>query len=165
MHEEHRDIIAKTFAEVLERQVFMFADPAGPEEFRDGKSRYLLARMSFSGPMDGSLSLAAPEALLPEFTSNFLGMEPEDDAMEERSRDALMELLNMVCGRMLTAIAGESPVFDLSVPEASFISAPEAAGLAGGPDALRFMVEDEPVFLLPSFRGRGVPPGPAAAES
>lgn len=160
MHESHRAIIAKTFAEVLERQVFMFADPAGPEEFLERGGRYLLARMSFAGPMDGVLTLAATDALLPELTSNFLGLPPGDEVMEEGSRDALMELLNMTCGRMLTAIAGEHPVFDLSVPAASFVPAEDAAALAGNPDALAFLVEGEPVLLIPELR-KGADPPPA----
>ena len=76
--------------------------------------------MTYSGGMTGSISLIVPDDVCPEIAANVLGKDPDDAIVAAQSADALKEVLNVLCGNILTAVAGESPVFDLSVPEGSF---------------------------------------------
>ncbi len=118
-NEEHLPVLTSVFGEVLERFAFMFADPADVEDvvFPDDPS--VQTHMTFRGQFGGRLSLLVPEAMAEELAANLLGVTPGDPDTQSKARDALKELLNICCGRLLTELAGASPVFDLSVPEVS----------------------------------------------
>ncbi len=74
------------------------------------------ARMGFRGPRTGTLTLRVASSMLPVLADNMLGESDADDA-REKGQDALRELLNMICGNVLTAWQGEETIFDLSPPE------------------------------------------------
>lgn len=152
--------IGRVFCEVLEKQAFMFADPAAPEDFDGADGEFLAATMGFRGEIEGRITLAVPKALLPEIAANFLGMDASDPFVAERSADACKELLNVTCGHMLTALRGEEPVFDLSIPRLSDADPGLMSAWARKPGALRFSVEGSPLLLMVGF---GAEPAGAAA--
>jgi len=75
------------------------------------------ASMTFSGPCSGRLTLRVATEILPLLTQNMLGELEPDDSPEEKGRDALKEVLNMICGNLLTEWQGSDPIFHLSPPE------------------------------------------------
>jgi CheY-specific phosphatase CheX len=93
------------------------------------------ARMAFRGPSTGTLTLRVASSLLPMLAENMLGESDEDEAAE-KGQDALRELLNMICGNVLTAWQGEQTVFDLSPPEILAASAVSYTALATVPFCL-----------------------------
>jgi hypothetical protein len=74
--------------------------------------------VEFSGPFGGTLYVRVSSAMLPALAANMLGMEFDSGVPSpEQQRDALRELLNVVCGNLLPAIAGTEPLFNVGAPE------------------------------------------------
>ncbi|MBI5060042.1 chemotaxis protein CheX [candidate division KSB1 bacterium] len=74
------------------------------------------ATITFRGPRCGRLALYVERQMLDTLALNMLG-EPDDEDPEARRGDALKEILNMICGNLLTVCYGEAAVFNLSPPE------------------------------------------------
>jgi hypothetical protein len=148
--------VGEVFRQVLEKQCFLFADPDDGAGFRDA-GPCVAATMGFRGEIDGRLALVLPESLLPEIAANFLGMEPDDPEALAGGRDACKEILNITCGNALTALRGEEPVFDLTIPEVDPATPGEAADWSALPGAIRFSVDGAPILLLARIGG---PEGP-----
>lgn len=70
--------------------------------------------VSFNGPFAGRLYLATSEELAEVIAANMLGVEPE--IANETRVDALGELANVLCGRMLPHITDFKSVFELGSP-------------------------------------------------
>lgn len=140
------DLVREVFAKVLEKQVFLFAEEMPIGEM-SGEGDWVEARMSFHGPFGGSLSLAMPKAAELEIAANFLGKDADDPEVAKCAEDSLKEILNVVCGHMLTALAGEAPEFDLSIPKVHPVSEADWDGLAAMPDSLGFDVEGHSALL------------------
>jgi CheY-specific phosphatase CheX len=121
-------VIASTM-HVLETSAFMSAWPCAETEQPDQLPLPdIAASMTFRGHCRGRFTLRLSSALLPLLTENMLGEAEEAGAPGEKGRDALKELLNMICGNVLTAWQGDAPVFDLSPPEIlDETAAPETA--------------------------------------
>jgi chemotaxis protein CheY-P-specific phosphatase CheC len=140
------DLVREVFSKVLEKQVFLFAEEVSIGELScDGD--WVEARMSFHGPFDGSLSLAMPKAAELEIAANFLGKDADDPDVAKCAEDSLKEILNVVCGHMLTAMAGEEPEFDLSIPKVHPVSEADWDAMAASPDSLGFDVEGHSALL------------------
>jgi len=135
------------FLNTVESFAYMFAEPYESDEAPPPPERCLKAQMSFIGPMSGAIALLVPEHLCPIIAANALGCEPEEVQEGSGSVDALKELLNVTCGRLLTALAGEKPVFDLTVPVVSPVDAAAWESLCFVPDTAIIRVEDAPVLL------------------
>jgi CheY-specific phosphatase CheX len=152
MKPEQRERLAAVFGEVIETQAFMFAEPAKTDELAPPGNGLLVARMKFSGPLSGRLTLSVPRRLAVELAANVLGIEA-DAVAETRAQDALGELLNVACGRFVTELAGEGPVFDLSVPKVAGAEAPAWGELSGQEGVMAFTVDDHPVLLTVEVAG------------
>jgi CheY-specific phosphatase CheX len=140
------EMVRGVFAKVLEKQVFLFAEDLDVSEIPDGGD-WVEARMAFHGPFGGSISLALPKEAELEIAANFLGKDADDPDVAKCAEDSIKEILNMVCGHMLTALAGEDPVFDLSIPKVHALSDADRSALADLPDVLGFDVEGKPALL------------------
>ena len=107
-----------------------------------------MATMTFEGPTTGRLTLAVPHDMCPELTANVLGLDPDDDAItESASQDALKELLNITCGHVLTTLAGEEPIFNLSVPEIAPLPNDGWNKLYREAGTCPLLVDDNPVLI------------------
>jgi chemotaxis protein CheY-P-specific phosphatase CheC len=140
------ELVREVFGKVLEKQVFLFAEELDLDELPAGGD-WVEARMAFHGPFEGSLSLALPKEAEAEIAANFLGMDADDPEVSKCAEDSLKEILNVVCGHMLTALAGEEPVFDLSIPKVHALSEANRDALAALPDSLGFDMEGRPAVL------------------
>jgi CheY-specific phosphatase CheX len=158
MDEKTRASAGQVLQEVLERQAFLFVDPAEGGESLD--SGLLTTSLRFAGACAGGLSLAAPMELAREIAAGILGCEPDDPMAEERAGDACKELLNITCGQALTTWFGTAPVFDLGIPESRLLSPEEAADWTAAPDVLAFSVDGRPLFMRIDL---ALPPGGAPA--
>ena len=102
-----------TACSVLEEGAYVLVDPPG-EEIQAASGPANAARVEFHGHFAGALLREVPEELALEMAQNMLN-EPDDS--EGAARDAVKELLNMVCGSLLPAIAGTEPEFAIGAPE------------------------------------------------
>ena len=150
---DNSDKLNEVFCEVLEKLAFMFAEPASNSALPCEVEKSVEASMSFTGAMQGKCLLMVPEALCPEIAANILGLDSDDELATLRAQDALKELLNVTCGRILTALAGTEPVFDLTVPVIMEGGAQEWKALLDRGRAVGFLVDDSPVLLELSIAG------------
>lgn len=161
--------IVRIFAEVLEKQVFLFPDPIDVSELSSEPEKLLASSMTFTGKpagkpspsgsgaagtggkCDGGLVLAVPEALARTIAANFLGMDEDDPIVEQHGSDALGEILNVICGHLLTALYGRDEVFDLSIPRPFSLAGEAASILARKSGCYAFSIDDHQVLLQASF--------------
>ena len=144
---EQSQLIAQVFCEVMEKLAFMFGEPVDKQETASPEAEYVQTKMTYTGQTSGMLTLTVPASMCPHIAANVLGTDPHDDEAMARSLDALKEVLNVTCGHVLTALAGEMPVFDLSVPQTSSLDASQWTGLLERPDTVALSVDDNPVLL------------------
>jgi len=155
MTENRKALLSRVFTEVLEQMAFMFADAVDAEVPPPAPETPLLAHMTFRGAMTGRLALAVSVDMCPEVAANLLGTEPEEAVDPKISRDALKELLNVTCGHVLTALAGDEPVFDLTVPQVEELSEVAWTAMATTPDTAALLVDDYPVLLSIQITAEG----------
>ncbi len=144
---EDQVLLAKVFARVAEDLAFMFTESPDEELDEPAGNAFAKAHMSFHGPFSGTLSVAVPESMCAQIASNVLGLDPGDELFIQQPYDALKELLNVTCGNLLTAMAGEEPVFDLQPPEVTVLDRAGWDAFKDSPGTVPFIVEDEPVLL------------------
>jgi len=74
------------------------------------------ATITFSGAREGRLTLRVASSILPTLSQNMLGNFDEGETPIEKAQDAFKEVLNMMCGNLLTAWYGPDSVFKLHPP-------------------------------------------------
>jgi chemotaxis protein CheY-P-specific phosphatase CheC len=145
-HEDNETAV-KVLAGVLEQMAFLFAEIVEKTELPDSCEDAVQACMGFRGPVSGTLSLAVPQSMCPVIAENMLGVEPDDERVMEKAQDALKEVLNVTCGNFLTEIAGEEPVFNLTIPEVTVISADEWLELVQSDATEGLLVDEFPLII------------------
>ena len=134
--------------DVFEKLAFMFGEVADREEISRAATDYARVSMAFSGQSaKGTLLLAVPADFSAEIAANVLGVDPDDELVATQADDALKEMLNVICGNLLTAVVGEQPVFDLTVPVVSSLDADGWSSLLHRLDTRVFLVDDNPVLV------------------
>lgn len=139
--------VLEVFCQVLESLAFMFADPADRQDLPAAGEPLLEASIGFRGPWSGSLTLLAPQSLAGELAANVLGVDADDESAAEQGRDALGELMNVTLGRLLTAVAGEAPVFDLTPPTVTDAADERWPQFVASESAVAVLVDGRPVLL------------------
>ncbi len=147
MKKEDSKVLLTVFSEVIEQSAFMFTESLEKDEIEIEGSTFTQASITFSGPVNGMISMAFPSDLSCEMAANFLGLDEEDPIVLESEADAVGELLNMVVGKFLTDIEGTEPVFDLSVPLIEELSAEKTENLLKDEFCATISTEDEPVIF------------------
>lgn len=148
MISEHKTKTIEAFTKVLGDLAFMFAEPVEPGESGATPEQALQAKVTFSGPMHGRLTIAVPREWCSELAANILGVEEEDDAAIENLADALKELANVSCGHVLTAVAGEQLQFDLSPPEIEELSREDWSALRADSETISVLIDEMSPALL-----------------
>lgn len=116
MTSDIRQVLLEVSTQVFETSAFMAVYP--PEVTNlDGEFPQMAASISFAGPATGRLILAVSPIILSPLATSMLGLDITDDVSEDGQTDALLEVLNMMCGNVLTEIYGSKPVFNLCPPE------------------------------------------------
>jgi len=149
-------VLEKVFYRVLEEYAFMFGEVLEEPEPPEVPGPYLQAQMEFVGPFAGSIALSTPEAFCTHLAANVLGLDPDDAETGNGAADSLKELLNVICGNLLPDLAGDDPVFDLTVPRVAPLTddAWKAAFTVSGGKG--FLVEEWPVFLQVTLNSQDV---------
>jgi len=151
---DQQELVAQTFERVLENLAFMFTEVA-EEAPPPPQGPLVVARMTFSGPQHGRLELMVPHAMCPDIAANVLGLDPGDELVQAKPYDAVKELLNVTCGQLLTAVLGEEPVFNLSIPEVDNADEDPWRAAAAREGTVAVFVDDEPVLLFFEVQDNG----------
>lgn len=72
--------------------------------------------VEFTGPFGGRMTLGVSYAMLPVLAANMLGLDEGTLPSDDQQDDALKELLNVICGNVLPALAGTESVFNVQAP-------------------------------------------------
>lgn len=141
-HEPHdpHETIERVVIDVLEQMAFIFADPTDPADLPEQLDGALRVTMRFHGFAEGLLSVTTGPGVCAELAD---GLAEDPDAGQE----ALKELVNVICGQLLTAVAGDQPVFDLDPPLLTEATAEDWAAARGNTAAVTLMTDDCPVVV------------------
>jgi hypothetical protein len=157
-------VIQEVAAATLERLAFVFATPLdGPAP--QAPPEPMAARVKFHGPFQGAMELEMPGPAVDEMAVNMLGMEEGFQPSPEERRDAIKELINVICGNVLPRIAGESAEFNLGAPCLVGAAAPGDPGEGRATAQSRLMLDSG--ICTVTLRVQGALPrdgGPGAAR-
>lgn len=155
MPHEFQQAIEQLIPQVFEQMAFMFIDPAAAEDFPEMPDDAIRVEMSIAGDRSGRFTLATSRAMCDELAENLGISELEDTANHEPQAPgpmAIMELTNVACGQLLTAVAGSAPVFDLGVPELlDTLPASEWDEWLQSSQVVTFMADDHPLLIRLDF--------------
>ncbi len=147
MREQVVTSVSATFLQVVEQLTFMFGEAADKGDILDVDCDYILAQMAFTGDVNGTLSLAVPSDCVAEIAANILGLEPEEMEASSMAPDSLGEMLNVICGHVIMAIAGKSADFGLGSPVIGPATPAFLAQAVEDSDWLGFLLEENLVLL------------------
>lgn len=122
-----------------------------------------MTQMSFIGHWTGTLEVAIPETLGKAIAGKLSHVDHLDQLSSSLVADALGELINVVCGHALTAMAGENVTFTPGLPRVHREGPEEWNRLAGQEETVGVMSEGSPLLVrmvlegadLEARRGRG----------
>jgi CheY-specific phosphatase CheX len=113
MSEQIKDTLRQVAEEVMEKLAFLLS--FGSEEFSQSDT-FATAIISFSGFMTGTLVMTISDRMLPQLAGNMLGLDDDEETTNEQQHDAVKELVNVICGNLLPAIAGKQHLFHIEPP-------------------------------------------------
>jgi chemotaxis protein CheY-P-specific phosphatase CheC len=126
MEQQLKSILASVTSDTLEKLAFLFAFPDN-ERVNDGPNPVVVGRVEFNGYFDGSLLMRISASAIPELANNMLGLDDDAEISQAEQQDALKEILNVICGNTLPAMAGNTVEFKIGAPE--ILSPKDAANL------------------------------------
>jgi hypothetical protein len=106
--------IQAAMVEVLETMFFTSVMESSESAALPPVADTLFSRLSFSGPPAGAFEVGIPPDAARSLATGFLG-DDESSVCESRTREVVCELTNMLCGSVLSRIAGGA-AFELSHP-------------------------------------------------
>jgi hypothetical protein len=114
------EMLLEVTSQTLEEAAFVFAEPAvallpWPDEIVE-------ADLSFSGPKDGRMLLAAPPELARELAASLMGTDVDDPLVQAEGVEAIGEMLNIICGALLEAWFGADTVCRLESPKVQVVA-------------------------------------------
>ncbi len=156
--------LVEVTADTLEKLAFIFTFPSEDAPAVEGQDQEVV-RVDFSGPFGGGLELSLPSSARGELAVNMLGAEDGEELSPEQQRDALKELINVVCGNLLPVLAGHTEEFNLRPPymvsdESAVWDDPAAVGylmLENGACRVRMRLDGSPDQFLPGLEPTGGP--------
>lgn len=107
--------VAAILSEILADLAFMFPDQNEPIGATGGE--WIETSIGYEGPVGGQLRFRCTRTFSVILASNLLGLDRNDGDVERKAEDAVKELMNVVCGHVVTTLHGTDAVFNLSIPE------------------------------------------------
>ncbi len=139
--------LVTTLSEVFAGLAFMSVSDDAADARDAAGDRWIEAAIAYSGAARGSLRMRCPWSFALELAGNLLSVHPNDPQIELKAVDAAKELLNILCGRVLTTVYGDKPIFDLTPPTAQYMAAAPALADANN-DSTLLLVEGWPVHIV-----------------
>lgn len=115
MEHKIKSILARVTNETLEKLAFLFTFP-DDERDANGPEPAVAGRVDFNGFFSGSLVMRVSASDLQELAVNMLGLDDDAEITLEEQQDAFKEMLNVICGNALPAIAGNQVEFNIGPP-------------------------------------------------
>jgi CheY-specific phosphatase CheX len=115
MQANSEQAVLEAACRVFETSAFLSVYPLDPESELPPPEQ--AATMTFHGAATGRVSMRVAVDVLDMIVDNLLDIHNDPEELAQRRGDVLKEMLNMLCGNLLTEYFGAEPVFDLSPPE------------------------------------------------
>lgn len=147
MSEFPQETINATFLDVVEQLTFMFGEPEDKTELELDGETFTQATMEFDGDVVGTLSVTVPTGITAEIAANILGLDAADLTDQAMLDDALAEMLNVVCGHVIMAIAGKGANFVLHTPKVVPVDDAHLVAMLADPSYVAFNLDESPVLL------------------
>jgi two-component system, chemotaxis family, chemotaxis protein CheY len=138
--------VIEQFRTALETVAFMFCEPLPNDPPPAPSGEFFRARMAFAGAVSGVMTLTVPRLLAVDMAANALGVEPDDALAIRHDADIVGELLNITCGHVSGAVAGNDAV-ELEPPVVGRHEAERWSELTSDPSVAWCLVEGHPVAL------------------
>ena len=145
--DDSRAAVIQVAAEVLEQQAFMFAEEASMEDLETVEEAVFRTSIAFTGPPSGGLCVTLPGDLSAELAVNILGVDAEDELEDGDAADAVKELVNVICGQLLTTMYGTEPVFQLTIPTVEDLDRVGWEAAKADRNAVALSVDESPVLV------------------
>lgn len=113
MVEKIKAVMSRVVIETLEQLAFLFSSSEDEIDLLTPNS--MAVNVTFSGPFSGQLTMKMSKLVVLELTANMLGIDEEGITHDQQS-DALKETINIICGNLLPAIAGDQAIFNINAP-------------------------------------------------
>jgi len=114
--------LTNVISEIIEGLAMMVVEPPETPETTEDFRPELYGSIEFTGPVCGKFAIRCREALAQILAANLLGTENSDVQSQTQAWDALAELLNVICGNLVTALIDSKSAFTLSIPQINIIS-------------------------------------------
>jgi len=147
MSDQKQPTLEQTFISVVEKLTFMFGEQIEPDEIEAGPEPWVQSSIGLTGDVTGSLAVIVPTSLQPEIAANILGLDAEGLDTKEVLDDALGEVLNVVCGHVIMALAGQGANFQITPPVISVLSLDDRDAALADTDTTAYLLDEEPVLL------------------
>ncbi len=138
--------LPKIFSDILSNMAFIFIANADEEEAQSANYT-LQTRIFYFGACKGVLQLRCDGRFAALLAGNLLGVDAADSSAEQKRLDALKELMNVVCGNLVTALYGTEALFDLSIPVVVPLLAGEPVESLPGAEVYTFIAENHVIEL------------------
>lgn len=133
--------LAQVLKGVLEQTVFIFTEP--PEEEMSWPPQVCEAVLRFANGKKGRLALLAPTPFCIQLAANFLGVDPDDENIENSAKDALGELLNIYAGVVFAEVLGREATYMLDSPMVRILPAEEIPSLYANAASTSTLIAEE----------------------
>jgi hypothetical protein len=110
-------ILSIVALETLKKMAFIFGTYEEDDAITENEGQFLGVQVDFKGPFSGTLALNISETILPELAGNMLGIDETGPISIDHQQDALREIANVVCGRLLPLIDGREAEFTIDQPQ------------------------------------------------
>jgi chemotaxis protein CheY-P-specific phosphatase CheC len=117
MPKQMKNMLIESLTEAMETTAFMI--PMPPEEQLPGPSQGVLVSIDFNGPVNGTIELYVGSEFARMMAANVIGLEPDDHEAQNKSIDAVKELVNITAGVLLVKLThSPADMFNLTIPRA-----------------------------------------------
>jgi len=139
--------LSATISEVIEELALVVVEEP---ETRPEFSPDTVAWIEVTGSITGQIIVRCRRELGILLASNLLGIDPEDAQAQEKASDAIGEMLNVICGNLITNFFGAEKTFNVSIPRVADIeSAPENNTNWAMQETFFFLFDSHPIeFVL-----------------
>lgn len=132
--------------EVLASMVSMTIRDTAAQNLPRIENPALNVRIEYRGEYSGEIGIILGNDLASRIARQFLGMDSENDLLDDMVEDSARELLNVICGHFLTLKYGKRPIMKISVPRLFSISPALFTILSTNENVSSFMVDDLPLL-------------------
>ena len=117
------DAFRDVTASVLEEASFVFTEEVDEANFNT--DNVIEAKLVYHGPEEsgesGEMALAASSDFSIALAANLLGIEEDDPTAMEKGKDAICELINMICGAVLAEWFGADGKGKIGLPSSQIL--------------------------------------------